>query len=129
MCFTRGQSTAVSDRAWAERPTEAQGMIKLAGGFSGAGSAGASEPLLVEFAALYRVRPEIAHLQTRLVWKQGATAWFEGVVDNGLAYTQSLASVPPGQFGSDMISKKEPYGVRQEFRAYDSSGNPVPLQY
>jgi hypothetical protein len=127
LCFPRGLSSVVVDREWAEQPTEAQGMTKINGGFAGA-SKGPNKPLIVEFTGLYRVRPNIVRLQTRLVWKTGTTAWFDGAVDGGFAYLASGVALP-GHSLTDMGSKTEPYGIRQEFRAYDSSGNPVPLQY
>jgi hypothetical protein len=75
------------------------------------------------------VLPNIAHLQTRLVWKTGTTGWFDAAVDDGFAYLASAVALPPGQSLTSMGGKTEPYGIREEFRAYDANGNLVPLQY
>jgi hypothetical protein len=49
VCYTRTRSGGVDDHAWAEHPTEAQGITKLAGGFMNAGYNGPGKPRVVEF--------------------------------------------------------------------------------
>jgi len=67
---------------------------------------------------LYRARPEIARVEARSVWNGKFGEWTEGVVDNGFAYTEVQVD---GMFGhSDQL--------KQEVRAFDADGKPVPVQ-
>ncbi|MFI5707210.1 hypothetical protein [Kribbella sp. NPDC051620] len=69
--------------------------------------------------SLVRVRPGIARLESRYVWDGGAGPWSEGAVADGFGFTQSVADT-----GTTPRAQQH-----EEFRAFDSSGNPVPLQY
>jgi hypothetical protein len=52
-----------------------------------------------------------------LVWAGGSTPWYEGVVLDGIAYTDA----------TDTITKSPKPKSQREFRAFDKFGNPVPL--
>ncbi|GAA0946293.1 hypothetical protein GCM10009554_41950 [Kribbella koreensis] len=69
--------------------------------------------------SLMRVRPGIARLESRFVWTGGAGPWTEGAVADGFGFTQSVVDT-----GATPRAQQ-----REEFRAFDSSGNPVPLRY
>ncbi|MEV6414972.1 hypothetical protein [Kribbella sp. NPDC051718] len=69
--------------------------------------------------SLIRVRPGIARLESRYVWKDGAGLWSEGAVADGFGFTQSVVD-------TGTAPRVE---QREEFRAFDSSGNQVPLRY
>ncbi|QNE17075.1 hypothetical protein F1D05_03080 [Kribbella qitaiheensis] len=119
-CTATGQGDDVLDGRWTAGPTPAQGMLTIdeltyvQGGMPPNGA-----PLIEikETWGMYRVRPEITRIQARWVWSGGASPWYEGVVQDGIAYadaTDSLTQLP------------KPHSVR-EFRAFDKNGNPVPL--
>jgi hypothetical protein len=116
-CLAGMSISAVRDSDWAKRPTPAQGMSVLGGsGFSEAAAGG--KPARTQFWGLYRVRPEIVRIESRLVWKNGSAPWIKGVVDNGYAYTDSRSISPKGL----------PTDLTVQFRAYNTQGKEVPVK-
>lgn len=101
--------------AWTELPTRQKGLVGLFGGES---SISAPKPESRVWM-LYRARPEIARIESRLVWKGTAGPWQPGYVDNGYAYAASRINV-----AVDFIKG----GDRQELRAYDAQGRLIPIE-
>jgi len=90
-------------------PTVKQGVVGVTGGISSAATGS-------RMWMLYRARPEIARIESRLVWKGTASPWQPGHVDSGYAYADNrlTVAVPAST-------------VRQEVRAYDAQGRLLPL--
>ncbi|TDU84064.1 hypothetical protein EV138_6533 [Kribbella voronezhensis] len=110
-----GHGHAASDFAWSLQPTPAQGLVtidELTHVLIGSPVGGGTSTTYEETWGLHRVRPEIARIQSRTIGAIGP-AWYEGVVLDGVAYTDNFAD--RGASG------------RTEFRAFDKYGNPVPL--
>ncbi|WP_432874619.1 hypothetical protein ACQPYH_22505 [Kribbella sp. CA-245084] len=98
---------------WIEPPAQKKGLTGLSGGTS---SVSTPKPMS-RIWMLYRVRPEIARIESRLVWKGVTSPWQPGYVDHGYAYADNrLAVVVPAST------------VRQEVRAYDAQGRLLPYQ-
>jgi hypothetical protein len=93
-------------------PTAAQGVAALTGGMS---SNSAPKPTSRVWM-VYRVRPEIARIEARLVAGNVVGNWTPGYVDDGYAYADSRVSVEVAASRS-----------RQEVRAYDAQGKQVPV--
>jgi hypothetical protein len=125
VCFAGGAGSAIHDSAWTKQPTRTQGLISL-GGSGSIGHPGGNRPAIAQFQSLYRVRPEIARIQSRYVWDKGTGQWLEGVVTDGFAYTASGATIPNYKESADGTDAN---GGHEELRAFDSLGNPVPIQY
>ncbi len=107
----------IQDDVWSKQPTRKQGLTKVLDGAW-------LKPLPTPPGypdegrwALFHARPEIATIKSRLVWKGGTGPWTEGVVHQKMAYTDSRANFPG----------KTPAGLREEIRAYDANGRPVPV--
>jgi hypothetical protein len=120
-CTATGSGHDVLDSNWSARPTPAQGMVTIDElGYVEMGgpvdNSGTNE--INEAWGMYRVRPEIARIQSRLVWAGGSTPWYEGVVLDGIAYADA----------TDTITKSPKPKSQREFRAFDKFGKPVPLQ-
>lgn len=122
-CFSHGVSGSVRDKDWVTRPTAAQGLVTLSG-VGAIRSAGRGQPAAAQYESLHRVRPEIVRVESRYVWRAGHGPWSRGVVDGGFAYTASSATIPAGQYES---AGNGGSGVREELRAFDALGRPVPL--
>ncbi|WP_112238941.1 hypothetical protein [Kribbella monticola] len=119
-CTATGDGQDVLDSGWVARPTPAQGMSvidELTYGISGLPPNGAPVIEFDEVLGVYRVRPEIARLQSRVVWPGGASPWYEGVVQDGIAYTTA----------TDGLTRSPKPHKTPEFRAFDKHGHPVPL--
>jgi hypothetical protein len=126
-CFVGGGTSAVRDSAWREQPSAARGGVTLAltGSVAGDGRGG---PSLADFQALHRIRPEIARVQSRLVWGDGHGQWIEGVVAGGFAFTHSAALIPSGQYKPPAgDGQPRPGDPQEEYRAWDAEGRVVPL--
>jgi hypothetical protein len=109
-------------------------LVTLAGfGNGGIRIPPAGQAWSAEFSSLHRVRKEIVRIQSRYVWNGGEGPWYEGVVQGGFAYTASFVAYAAGQYSPTPRKPTDKTlrhpGVQQEFRAFDSLGNPVPLQY
>jgi hypothetical protein len=119
-CTADGSGHGVLDSNWTANPSPAQGMLaidELTHVEAGMPPNGAPMLEVNEAWGMYRVRPEIARIQSRLVWADGSTPWYEGVVLDGIAYAVA----------ADTITKSpKPHAVR-EFQAFDNHGRPVPL--
>ncbi|WP_327635060.1 hypothetical protein OHB24_34425 [Kribbella sp. NBC_00482] len=96
-----------SSAQWGTLPTQKEG---LAGLVSADSSVSAPEPAY-RMWRLYRARPEIARIESRLVWNGHASSWQRGYVDSGYAYADNRVNVAVN--GNI---------VRQEVRAYDAQG-------
>ncbi|MEU0091248.1 hypothetical protein [Kribbella sp. NPDC006257] len=119
-CTATGSGHDVLDSAWTAEPTPAQGILaidELNYIETGMPPNGAPTVSVDEFWGMYKVRPEIARIQSRLVWSGGAGPWYEGVVKDGIAYADA----------ADSISKSDRPGKVREFRAFDNRGRQVPL--
>ena len=103
-------------------------------GFGGINGVGVSKPTEAGYEALHRVHPEISRIESRYVWKgasgkAGAGKWYQGIVVNGIAYTASSATIPPGVYVPPKADGSGGKGVvKEEIRAFDSLGNPVPVK-
>jgi hypothetical protein len=142
LCVTRtpspkrgplGSIIVVADKLWTSRPTAAQGLLAFptigsdfvtkSGALPSWTRKGIPDPKAKDSGTLqtwtlYRARPEIARVEARSVWNGKFGEWTEGVVDNGFAYTEVQVD---GMFGhSDQL--------KQEVRAFDADGKPVPVQ-
>jgi hypothetical protein len=107
----------IDDDVWSKLPTRKQGLTKvLEGAWLKPQPTPPGYPDEGRWA-LFHARPEIATVKSRLVWKGGAGPWTEGVVHQKMAYTDSRANFPG----------KTPAGLREEIRAYDANGRPVPV--
>jgi hypothetical protein len=121
-CTATGGGSDVLDSGWTAEPTPAEGMLPIGESMyveSGMPPNGAPMTSVDEAWGMYRVRPEIVRIQSRLVWSGGASPWYEGVVQDGIAYTAA----------ADSVSKLDRSGKTREFRAFDKHGKPVALQY
>ncbi|MEV4262371.1 hypothetical protein [Kribbella sp. NPDC049584] len=94
-------------------PTKKQGLVGVSGGIAG-GTAGSTPSRMW---TLYRARPEIARIESRLVSKGTASSWQAGYLDDGYAYVDNRVAA-----AIDVM------GVQQEVRAYDAQGRPVPVE-
>ncbi|WP_020384874.1 hypothetical protein [Kribbella catacumbae] len=123
LCLTRtpsaglgsiGSTVVVANKVWTARPTAAQGLVALdTSGFEMTKNNGT-----LQLWTLYRARPEIARVEARSVWKGKFGEWTEGVVDGGFAYTEVQTR---GKFvNGDHL--------KQQVRAFDAAGNPVPVK-
>jgi|tagenome__1003787_1003787.scaffolds.fasta_scaffold20920449_3 hypothetical protein len=102
-----------SARRWSKPPARKEGLAALT---SGSSSVSAPKPVY-RMWTLYRARPEIARVESRLVWKGTASPWQRGYVDSGYAYTDNRMNV-----AVDVRT------VRQEVRAYDAQGRLLPIE-
>jgi hypothetical protein len=109
-----GTVAVVADKAWNARPTAAQGLVLLGTDDTGLTADNAT----LQSWSIYRARPEIARVESRYVWKGEVGEWTTGVVDAGFAYTEVQA---PGKF-------KNGDRLKQEVRAFDAAGEPVPVK-
>jgi hypothetical protein len=109
-----GMVGVVADKAWTTRPTAAQGLVLLGTNDSDL----TADSGTLQAWSIYRARPEIARVESRYVWKGEAGEWTTGVVDAGFAYTEVQA---PGKF-------KNGDRLKQEVRAFDATGKPVPVK-
>ncbi|TDW22181.1 hypothetical protein [Kribbella kalugense] len=98
---------------WVTLPTQNEG---LAGLTSGSSSLSAPKPAS-RMWKLYRARPEVARVESRLVWKGTTSPWQQGYVDSGYAYADNRVNVA--------VSLST---VRQEVRAYDAQGRLLPIE-
>lgn len=139
VCVTRtakrgplGSIIVVADKLWTARPTAAQGLLA----FPIVGSdrtRDSSKPQTqgpnegpdmtrengtLQTWTLYRARPEIVRVEARSVWQGKFGEWTEGVVDGGFAYTEVQAR---GEFA---IYDE----LKQQVRAFDAAGKPVPVK-
>ncbi|TWD84456.1 hypothetical protein FB561_5644 [Kribbella amoyensis] len=121
--FPGGVCGAIRDADWNRQPTRTDGLVTLAGAGS-IDSPGAGKAALAEYRAIHRVRPEIARIESRYVWPKGHSAWFAGVVQGGFAFTVAAATIPAGQYQPRTDGQSD---VRQELRAFDRAGRPVPV--
>lgn len=142
LCVTRTPASArlgsvgtiivVADKVWETQPTAAQGLVA----FDNNGSDRATDSATpvtsnrkgvpdltrkdsgtLQTWTLYRARPEIARVEARSVWNGKFGEWTEGVVDSGFAYTEVQVE---GKFGiGDQL--------KQQVRAFDADGKPVPV--
>nr|WP_239062192.1 sigma factor [Streptomyces sp. SID13031] len=116
VCVTTNLTAPVWDATWAKSPTRAQGVIMLAGNpFAAAKN---DKYASVQNWGFYRVRPEIARVQSRMVWKGGSGPWTTGVVAGGFAYVDSRAN-------EVMILTVD---YKLQVRAFDKQGRPVPVK-
>ncbi|WUJ69962.1 hypothetical protein OG809_33300 [Kribbella soli] len=97
---------------WVKLPTQKEGLA----GLMSAESAVSTPKPASRMWRLYRVRPEIARIETRLVWKGNASPWQRGYVDSGYAYADNRVDVTVNL-----------NTVRQEVRAYDAQGRLLPI--
>lgn len=99
--------------SWTNPPTPQKGLAGLTGGISSASTPKPASRMWM----LYRARPEIARIESRLVWKGTASPWQPGHVDSGYAYADNrlTVAVPAST-------------VRQEVRAYDAQGRQLPVR-
>ncbi|MEV5961408.1 hypothetical protein AB0L70_06560 [Kribbella sp. NPDC051952] len=106
------QQDALAGR-WNNPPTQKEG---LAGLTSGNSSEEAPKPAS-RMWTLYRARPEIARIESRMVWNGIASPWQRGYVDSGYAYADNRV---------DAVANART--VRQEVRAYDAQDRLLPIQ-
>ncbi|WP_432935884.1 hypothetical protein ACQPXM_21795 [Kribbella sp. CA-253562] len=123
-CFANGGGAAVRDTDWNRQPTPATGAV-LISSVGIVGSEGSGKPSFASFQTLFRVRPEIARIESRAVWPEGHGQWTQGAVASGFAYTHSTAVIPAGQYRA---TPEGTSNLDQQFRAYDADGKPVPLK-
>ncbi|MER7247073.1 hypothetical protein [Kribbella sp. NPDC000426] len=98
------------DPSFLDVPTKKQGLTGVSGGTS-------SAPTGSRIWTLYRARPEIARIESRLVWKSVVSPWQRGTIDDGYAYADNrVTAVVDAMY------------VEQEVRAYDAQGRPVPVE-
>lgn len=126
-CYPGGNGSAVLDTAWKQQPTRAKGMVTVSG-IGSIASEGSGRPAIANYRALHRVRPEIARIQSRYVWSGGQSAWTDGVVVDGFAYTASVATIPAGQYTPPRADGHDTNSLKQEYRAFDTQGRPVPIR-
>jgi hypothetical protein len=108
-----GATVVVPDKVWTAQPTAEQGLKAL--GTSGDRTRNGGT---LQLWTLYRARPEIARVEARSVWKGEFGEWTAGVVEGGFAYTEVQAT---GKFvNGDHL--------KQEVRAFDAAGKPVPVK-
>lgn len=102
----------IQDKYWNRQPTPQHGISAVVG------SSWSNEPTQMFFQhwTIYRARPGIARIESRYVWNGGAGKWIRGVVAGAFAYTDSRA-IPEGSRA----------GLTEQFRAYDATGRPVPI--
>lgn len=98
---------------WINPPTRKKGLAGLTGGTSSVSTPKPTSRIWM----LYRVRPEIARIESRLVWKGVTSPWQPGYVDHGYAYADNRADV-----------LVDAMTVRQEVRAYDAQGRLLPYE-
>jgi len=109
-----GMVAVVADKAWTARPTAGQGLVVLSTNDTDL----TADSGTLQSWTIYRARPEIARVESRYVWKGKVGEWTEGVVDRGFAYTEVQAH---GKFtNGDRL--------KQEIRAFDAAGQPVPVK-
>ena len=118
-CLPTGRGLDILDSDWSRQPTPAQGLVTIyLSTHVVTGMPPNGEPMVAihyEKFGVHRVRPEIVRIQARLVRPNGTGRWFEGVVLDGIAYT-------------DTHDNKCTAECKAEYRAFDKHGNPVPLQ-
>lgn len=94
-------------------PTQREDLEGLTGGSS---SISAPKPVS-RIWTLYRARPEIARVESRLVSNGTVGPWQRGYVDSGYAYADNR-----------MNALLDASRLRQEVRAYDAQGRQIPVR-
>jgi hypothetical protein len=126
-CYPGGAGSAVRDSVWKQQPTRARGMVTVSG-IGSVANEGSGRPVMAEYRALHRVRPEFARIQSRYVWSGGQSPWTDGVVVDGFAYTATVATIPAGQYTPPRPNGYDTNSLKQEYRAFDTQGRPVPIR-
>ncbi len=112
-------SAAVRDTDWKRRPTRSNALITL-GGTGAAASADAGRPAFADYRGLYRAHADVVRVKSRLVWPKGRGEWFDGVVEDGYAFTHSQGEVPKGTPAEA--------GLDVEIKAYDAGGRELSVR-
>jgi hypothetical protein len=109
-----GTVAVVADRAWTARPSAAHGLVLLGTNDTDL----TADSGILQAWTIYRARPEIVRVESRYVWKGETGEWTTGIVDGGFAYTEVQVH---GKF-------KLGDRLKQEVRAFDAAGKPVPVK-
>lgn len=122
-CFAQGAGAAVHDSDWKKRTTPSKPAVLLSG-MGHVGGTGDRQSAYASSETLLRVNPRITRIESRYVWAKGQGRWTQGAVADGFAYTHSTAVIPPGQYQPTPDGESD---LRQQYRAYDATGKPVPI--
>ncbi|TDD58671.1 hypothetical protein E1263_18360 [Kribbella antibiotica] len=104
----------IPNQDWIKAATSTQAVAAVIG------SSWSTQPTKMYFQrwTLYRAEPNVARIESRYVWRGGASAWITGAVADHFAYTDSRA-IPVGPNSGTPT---------EQVRAFDAQGRPVPFK-